>query len=248
MTAAAAPRRVLVVGANSEIAAAIADIFSAAGGQVAGVGLDHSRTEHYTHFAVADVAVSTEADRVVQWAIESMGGLDTVVLAAARITMASAEETTDEMWRSSLASVLDTAFFVSRAALPHLSAGSTIVAVSSVNGHIAAPALPAYATAKAGLEGLVRQLAFEYGMRGIRVNAVVPGTIKAPPYPPQDGYPLGRTGTPQEVAEAVKFLATPVSSFITGASLPVDGGLMISSPAAWLRPDLRERWLPEERR
>lgn len=241
---AASARRALIVGANSEIAAATADAFSADGGLVAGVGLDDGRSDHYAHFAVADMTDGDAATRTVEWAVEKLGGIDTVVAAAARYAMSSAEETSDEEWHAVLSSVLDTAFFTIRAALPHLGAGSTIVAVSSINSRVTAPALPAYATAKAGLEGLVRQLALEYGPRGIRVNAVVPATVKSGDYPPQDGYPLGRVAAPAEIARAIQFLAAPASSFITGTSLVVDGGLSIGSPAAWLRDDLRDRFLP----
>ena len=102
--------------------------------------------------------------------------------------------------------------------------------------------MPAYAAAKSGLEGLVRQLALEYGPRGIRVNAVAPGMIGPTGVPDAAaGYPLGRIGTPEEVAQAVHFLAG--ATFVTGVVLPVDGGLSIASPAAFLRPDLRARWL-----
>jgi NAD(P)-dependent dehydrogenase (short-subunit alcohol dehydrogenase family) len=140
-----------------------------------------------------------------------------------------------------------TGFAVGRAALPLLPTGGAVVAVSSVNAFLAAPGVPAYAAAKAGLEGLVRQLALEYGPRGIRVNAVAPGMIGGDSIADAAaGYPLGRTGTPDEVAEAVLFLAG--AGFVTGAVLPVDGGLSIASPAAFLRADLLKRWATGDRR
>src|SRR5690606_11075773 len=96
--------------------------------------------------------------------------------------------------------------------------------------------------AKAGLEGLVRQLALEYGPAGVQANAVAPGMIGGDGIPEAAaGYPLGHTGTPEEVAEAVFFLAG--AGFVSGVVLPVSGGLSIASPAAFLRPDLRARWL-----
>ena len=107
-------------------------------------------------------------------------------------------DTTDEQWQSAMAATLGTAFAVSRAALPLMRPGGAIVAVSSVNGTLAAPGVPAYAAAKSGLEGLVRQLALEYGPRGIRVNAVAPGMIGPTGVPDAAaGYPLGRIGTPR---------------------------------------------------
>jgi len=138
---------------------------------------------------------------------------------------------------------LTCAYQVCRQAIPHMRAGSAIVAVSSVQAHVTVPERPAYSAAKAGLEGLVRQLALEYGPRGIRVNAVAPGAIVPGDYRPEltEGYPLGRPGRPSEVADAVRYLAGPEASFITGATLPVDGGLMVTSASVFSRSDLRAR-------
>jgi len=238
------PRVALVVGASSAIGRAIGAHLHADGYDVVGASLEEMTDPAYKHCIVADCSTPPGARAAVEAATRLTGRLDVVIPAAAIMPVARAEDTTDEQWRTGLGATLDSAFFVLREAIPHLRDGSAVVAISSVNATLAAPGVPAYAAAKAGLEGLVRQLALDYGPRGIRVNAVAPGMIG-----PSDladvteGYPLRRIGTPDDVAAAVSYLASPASGFVTGVVLPVDGGLSISSPAAWLRPDLRRRFL-----
>jgi meso-butanediol dehydrogenase/(S,S)-butanediol dehydrogenase/diacetyl reductase len=239
-------RAVLLVGASSPIGRAIGKRFAADGDRVLGVSLEplaEPEPAFAGHVAV-DCATPAGGDAAVSAAVELLGGLSVVVLAAAVMPVAPAADTTDQQWRASVDTILSGAFYVTRPALREMKPGSSLVAVTSVNATLAAPGLPAYAAAKAGVEGLVRQLALEYGPRGIRANAVAPGMIGNAGLPKvAEGYPLQRTGTPGDVAEAVCFLASAAAAFITGCVLPVDGGLSISSPAAWIRPDLRARFL-----
>ena len=132
-----------------------------------------------------------------------------------------------------------------RAALPHLiasPAGGAVVTIGSVNGLAAFGSYP-YSAAKAGLESVTKNLAAEYGRSGVRFNLIAPGTIRTRVWDVQPGaleslshlYPLGRVGEPEDVAAAVAFLASDDAAWITGVTLPVDGGIL-TGPKAYLPP------------
>lgn len=239
-------RGVIVLG-SSPIGMAISKAFADAGDMPYCISRDRAPADVFAGWSQADCAQPDAARAAVQKALDTLRRLDVLALAAASMPVASAAGTSDQEWHQAIRDCLTCAFNLIRECLPLLTAGGSIVAVGSTNSFRAAPGLAAYAAAKAGLDGLIRQVALDYGRLGIRANIVAPalvldgetGTLA-------DGYPVGRVGRPDDVANAVVFLASAQASFITGATLPVDGGLSIASPAAYLNAQLRVRF-PQQR-
>jgi 3-oxoacyl-[acyl-carrier protein] reductase len=188
---------------------------------------------------VADLTDPAAPQRLIDEVLAAHGSrLDILVNNAGMVAVGESESSDDVLsmstddWDRGIAQNLRIPFAVTKASLPHLVASGRgrIVFVSSVTGPLVSnPGSAVYGAAKAGIMGLVRALAIELGPRGVTVNGVLPGWIASGSQQPEEAVggentPLGRSGAPEEVGEAICFLASDAASYITGIGLVVDGG------------------------
>jgi NAD(P)-dependent dehydrogenase (short-subunit alcohol dehydrogenase family) len=239
--------RTLITGGDSGIGRAVAIAFAREGADVAISYLPEEEEDADATVALVedagrralklpgDVRTEQQCEELVTRVVEEFGGLDVLVLNAAyQKNRDSLESTpTDEIER-----VFDTNLYAplwtTRAALPHLQPGASIIVTSSIQAFNPSPQLFDYAMTKAALVAFTKAMAQQLGEKGIRVNAVAPGPIWTPLIPatewpdklPTFGQdtPLGRAGQPAELAPAYVFLASPEASYVSGAVLPVTGG------------------------
>jgi NAD(P)-dependent dehydrogenase (short-subunit alcohol dehydrogenase family) len=182
-----------------------------------------------------DVTSRADIDAAVAAGVERFGRLDVLVNNAGGCIITSMpEETTVEGWHRQLDLTLVGAAQCIQAALPHLlETRGNVVTISSVNG-LAAFGNVEYSAAKAGQVAMTQNFAARYGTSGVRFNVVAPGTVRTPNWDSQPGtlekfatmYPLGRVGEPEDIAAAVAFLASDDAAWITGHTLPVEGGVL----------------------
>ena len=210
----------------------LARIAAAAGGSA--VGSPAARA------IASDLSEDRERERCVAEAAAFLGGIDIMVNAAGILEGGTIESTTLADWDRTMEINVRSLFHLTQIALPHLAASKgCIVNISSVAGLRSYPGLLAYCVSKAAVDQLTRCLSLELAPKGIRVNAINPGVVLTNLHRAggmsesnyaaflersKTTHPLGRVGTPEEIAEAVVFLASPESGWTTGITLSVDGG------------------------
>lgn len=182
-----------------------------------------------------DVAVAEQVEELVELAIATFGRLDVVINNAGISLFGHVTEITAEQWHRVMAVDVDSVFYASRAALPHLIATrGCIVNTCSISGLLGDYGLVAYNTAKGAVANLTRSLAIDHASDGVRVNSVCPGGVATPMLARMlerfgEEYerlvPMGRAAQPGEIAAAIAFLASDDASYITGHNLVVDGGV-----------------------
>jgi NAD(P)-dependent dehydrogenase (short-subunit alcohol dehydrogenase family) len=236
----------IVTGAAHGIGRAIAELFAANGASVFVVDVDQQAGELVTdgirkiggkaEFVPTSVASPEEVECAVKVAAEKSGRIDVLVNNAAHLgDWFDALEATPTQWDQSYSVTLMGAVHFMRAVLPWMiqQKMGSIINISSIHGLQGGRTSAAYTSMKHALVGLTRSAACDFGPHGIRVNAICPGAIRTRISPPEGSElhqrqiaktMLGRTGEAAEVAAAAVFLASEESSYITGITLPVDGG------------------------
>ena len=238
-------RNVLISGGSRGIGRAMVEAFVENGDRVAFIY--RTREAEAQEVAGATGAVAIRADisdpdevrRALAEAEAALGGgIDVLVNNAAVSHIGQLQDMTDEAWRRVLDTNLSGAFYLSRGVVPGMVRRQygRIVHIGSMWGKVGASCEVAYSATKAGIRGLTMSMAKELGPSGITVNCVEPGFIATEMNAAIDGEtvralcdetPLGRVGTPREVAAAAVFLASDAAAFITGQILGVDGGLAV---------------------
>jgi len=242
-----ANKTVIVTGAASGIGRAAAIIFAQNGAKVVVADIDESRggetiqmirNGHGNAFFVrTDVSNASDAEKCVSTTVKEFGKLDCLFNNAGINPTGTVTDTSEELWDRVISTNLKGIFFMSKYCIPEMrkrNAGS-IVCTASVDGILAIYNEAAYIASKGGIIALTKSMALDFASDGIRVNCILPGAIRTPLLEKfmqenpsvgdqSKGHALGRIGEPEEVARVAMFLLSDLSSFVTGAAIPVDGG------------------------
>ncbi|MDQ3237340.1 MAG: SDR family oxidoreductase [Actinomycetota bacterium] len=235
----------VVTGAAKGIGRATAELFAREGARLVVTDVDEaglvSLRERLAgaevEAVVGDVSVVEDAGRMIRTSVERFGRIDILVANAGVIPLNNVVDATPEDWDHVMAVDGRGMFLTCKYAVEAMlqSGGGSIVCLSSISGMAGQKEQSTYGPAKFVATGITKHLAVEWAERGIRVNAVAPGTIQTEAVaalpenykaPMKAAHPIGRFGEPSEVANAILFLASDEASFITGAILPVDGGYL----------------------
>lgn len=240
----------IVTGAGSGIGRACAIALTSEGAQVALVGRRRDRVEEVAHeigdsaFAIpADVAKTSEVNRLVDETVSHFGRLDFLLNNAGVLHIGNAEQITEEQWDQTFKVNVRAVWRLSRSSLPHMrgGGGGSIINVASTLGIVGARNRAAYASSKGAVVLLTKSMAIDHGHENIRVNAICPGFVETEltaavigraPDPAAvrrertAAHPIGRLGRPEDIAGLAVYLASDESSWVTGAVLPVDGGYL----------------------
>lgn len=217
---------VLAVGRDARALAGVVAELSEAGGRAAALA--------------ADVTADAAPREIVDAAMREVGGIDALVNAAGVIASGSVMDTTDDGWDAMMHVNVRAPFRLIREAAPALAARKgAVVNVSSVAGLRAFPGIASYAVSKAAVDQLTRVAALDFAPLGVRINAVNPGVVVTNLHRrggmddqkyadflerSKTTHPLGRPGTPEEIADLIAFLVSPAASWITGDTIAIDGG------------------------
>jgi len=247
----------IVTGGTYGIGNAIASLFVKEGAKVVIAGRDESkgraalkvlgRESKHTIFVRADVSKSEDVKNLVEETARTFGRIDILVNNAGINPVGTALDTTEELWDRVMAINLKGPFLCCKYVIPYMieAGGGSIVNLGSINSFMAFENEAAYTASKGGVLLFTRATALDFAGKNIRVNCICPGAIDTPllqaifkesPNPKEmeeamkKRHPLKRMGAPEEIAKAALFLASDDSSFMTGAAIAVDGGILSGWP------------------
>ncbi|MGD0422644.1 MAG: SDR family oxidoreductase [Candidatus Bathyarchaeia archaeon] len=246
----------IVTGATDGIGKAIAIKFATEGAKIIMIGRDEAKgrtalekvREHgEATYVKADVSISSQVKQLVDGTIQKYGRIDVLVNNAAVVSVGTVVNTSEETWDQVMNINMKGVFLCCKYVIPYMQkkGGGAIINIGSINSLMAMENEAVYDASKGGVLMLTRAIALDFAKSKIRANCICPGAVETAMLKASlDGaldpakarewvtarHPLGRIGTPDEIAEAALFLASDASSFVTGAAIPVDGGIL----AGWV--------------